>query len=568
MKTKKLRFAPLVRVSTEQQDEEIKTSMESQRNNILQVVTNRGGIIPTECWQYTGQEHSTRAYRLSNPDYERTIFKRLLDDCDKDIFDAIIVDDESRWGRDLMDSLEGFDILKRNNIMYFVGDMGYDLRKPDHESAVRRGSLESDAFVKKMCTNSIRGRIAAAKKGIPSSGRLPYGRTYDKKTNEWGLDEKKVHLIQGATERYLKGESLEKLAKEMGMVATTLHTILLHRCGEDWKLKFEYKENYIKEEVMLKIPRIFSEQTIKAIHAQNKSNKTSENFGRGHRKYLYLLSGFIFCENCGHRFTTATNQQRNFYYRHRTTDGNKDCTYKRFVPARELESKILISLIEVLGNRKKIEEAIKRSTPDLGKIERLQSEQFKLENKIKEIHKSKERLVKAVAEGNLSSEDVGKQMTGLQKDEKILSERFTKVQTELSYLPDPEQIKKTTNWSIKIMSHITKNPSQILKMTFEEQRELVEFAFRGFDSQGKHLGIYVSDNEKGEIQYRMNANFESTLQSATLTDADIAVAFKLDPDYQDTRKEIDKIREELSHNLSNNQSSISSCKLEHHQGSR
>ena len=84
---KKLRFAPLIRVSTEKQEKQGE-SLQTQRKQIEQYVKNLGGYIPDRCWKYSGQEHAT-------PGQERGNLDRLLEDSSKDIFDAVIVCDAS-----------------------------------------------------------------------------------------------------------------------------------------------------------------------------------------------------------------------------------------------------------------------------------------------------------------------------------------------------------------------------------------------------------------------------------------------------------------------------------------
>ena len=77
----KLRFAPIIRVSTEQQAQKGE-SLHTQRAQIEQYVEYLGGTIPEHCWQYTGQEHAT-------PNQERSMMDTLLSDSAKDLFDAV-----------------------------------------------------------------------------------------------------------------------------------------------------------------------------------------------------------------------------------------------------------------------------------------------------------------------------------------------------------------------------------------------------------------------------------------------------------------------------------------------
>ena len=118
-----LRFAPIIRVSTEKQEKRGE-SLHTQVKQIKQYVENLGGTIPESCWKYTGQESAT-------PDKERTLLNNLLADSGKDIFDAVIVCDASRWSRDNLKSKTGLNILRQNGIKFFVATAEYNLFDPD-----------------------------------------------------------------------------------------------------------------------------------------------------------------------------------------------------------------------------------------------------------------------------------------------------------------------------------------------------------------------------------------------------------------------------------------------------
>jgi DNA invertase Pin-like site-specific DNA recombinase len=123
MTSKQLRFAPLIRVSTESQERKGE-SLRTQREQILRYVKSLRGTIPEHCWTYSGQEHAT-------PDQERRILDELLKDAPHGLFDAVIVCDASRWSRDNRRSKVGLDILMKNSIRFFVGTVEYDLYSPE-----------------------------------------------------------------------------------------------------------------------------------------------------------------------------------------------------------------------------------------------------------------------------------------------------------------------------------------------------------------------------------------------------------------------------------------------------
>ena len=117
-----MRFAPIIRVSTESQKKK-KESLLTQKRQILEYAKILKGTIPENCWIYSGQEHAT-------PEYERQKLNQLLGDSSKDLFDAVITVDATRWSRDNHKSKEGLETLRSNDIKFFVGTMEYNLFNP------------------------------------------------------------------------------------------------------------------------------------------------------------------------------------------------------------------------------------------------------------------------------------------------------------------------------------------------------------------------------------------------------------------------------------------------------
>src|SRR5262245_9034732 len=93
-----LRFASLIRVSTEQQEKEGESLSTQSKQNQEDVKALGGRIVAN----YGGQEHAT-------PGWEKTELFRLIADSAKGLFDAVIVNHEDRWSRDNATSQSGLD---------------------------------------------------------------------------------------------------------------------------------------------------------------------------------------------------------------------------------------------------------------------------------------------------------------------------------------------------------------------------------------------------------------------------------------------------------------------------
>lgn len=213
---KKLRFAPIIRVSTEDQEKK-KESPALQKKQIEQYVNILGGIIPANCWKYSGQEHATGIE-------ERKKLNALLKDATKNLFDAVIVCDASRWSRDNQKSKQGLQILRDNDIRFFVGTTEYDLYSPEQtfflSMAVEIGEFQANQGSQK----SIMVRLEKAKRGEPAT-RLPVGRTWSKEKG-WGVKPEVKEQWQNIAKEFLAGKAFTYLGTKYKMSRSHIRLIL------------------------------------------------------------------------------------------------------------------------------------------------------------------------------------------------------------------------------------------------------------------------------------------------------------------------------------------------------
>src|SRR6185295_12588318 len=130
--TPTIRFAALIRVSTEKQAEQGE-SLRTQESQINGAVKSLGGVITR---RYAGQEHATAGW-------EREQLEKLLADAQKKSkpFDAVIVADQSRWSRENVASEIGLQVLCDNNIRFFVLTQEHDLNNDDARMFLRMSAV-------------------------------------------------------------------------------------------------------------------------------------------------------------------------------------------------------------------------------------------------------------------------------------------------------------------------------------------------------------------------------------------------------------------------------------------
>lgn len=531
-----LRFAPIIRVSTERQEQQGE-SLKVQEKQIRQYVKNLNGVIPEYCWQYIGQEHAT-------PQYERKMVDKLLTDSGKGLFDAVIVCDPSRWSRDNQKSKQGLEILRSKGIRFFVGTTEYDLFNPTQNLFLGMSAEIGEYQAMEQARKSIMSRIEKTRRGYPSAGSIPFGRIYDGKTGKWSVDPDKKKFVQQAAQRYLNGEKIIQIAASYGMPIPTLWKYLTKIPGKIWTVKFENKRLNIKEVIDVEVGELLDEATIKAIKNKAAANKT---YTHGEIINKYLLSRMVFCAKCGYTYYGQWKKSGTRYYRHIKYPGKGKCA-KHYVPANELENTVLLHIVKTFGDPERIRQAVERATPNEAKRRELEEEKKQWEKEIEKITNERNNVMEFIKANAITKEDARQEMNKLREQQKAINERLTVIHDQLMIMPDPDDLKRLSKLSTNILSNAIKNsPEKALTKPYEWKRKLMEHAFAGHDSHGNRLGVYIEEleSEGRKFKIEVRGSLESTIIGLPLSDQYLHELFHLDPDYQDINKELKEIRANL-----------------------
>ncbi len=480
-----MRFCPLIRVSTEAQEKKGE-SLKTQKKQIIQAVEILKGIIPKHCWKYSGQEHAT-------PQMDRQKLDMLLEYANKDIFDAIVVADGSRWSRDNLKSKQGIEIFKNTGIRFFITTTEYDLFNPEHvlflSLSVEVGEFQASQNAKK----SILNKIERLRQNIPASGSLPYGRTYDKESGKWGIDELKKKRIQKAAEMYLRGDSFETVAKRTGINTAYLYQILMKRCSDTYEVEFKSKKFNIYEKVVLKVPRLLPEATIEEMRKKSEAAKT---FTHGESKYKYLLQRMIFCGHCNRPMFGSTQHGKFRYYKHTE---RCDCKAFSYIRCDDIEQAVMEDIRYLIGDRKAREDAMKKAAIGLAEIKTSRNKKQNFEKELAKVKKDKSRLVQAVIDEILPEDTIKEKMKELTERERLIREDIQKIDAKLNSMVTEEQIKQRAKvFDLKkqvldeqLQHSFYGSKAHFNEMSFEEKRALLQILFAGKDADGKRLGVYL-----------------------------------------------------------------------------
>lgn len=462
-KNKPIRFAALVRVSTEKQEKQGE-SLRTQRQQIEQVVEACGGVVVD--W-FGGQEHATAGWEHREVD-------RLLAYCERrpHPVDAVMVAHQDRWSRDNIASEQGLNRLQKEGVRFFVLANEHDLNEPTARLYLAMSSSIGAYHAANQKKKSLENRIARAKRGIPTGGKLPYGRTFDRTNMTWGVDPKKKALVEEVARRYLAGESMEKLAAEHGVNHTSLHKTLMKRSGPEWEVIFQPDGVVIRDEplvVPVTVPPLLQPRTIAALHKRSRANKTYQH---GQIKHPYLLRRVVFCANCGHAMFGQTNHSGKRYYRHR----NKECPSPlHSVPADILEETVLLHLWAAFGNAAKLARAVEDARPDAEKFEEYTKRRERVCSELAKLKKGRERVLTQLENETISEDEATERLAKSKRKLEQLGNERDRLDAALRDAPDPD----TTRRRAEAMAAVVAGHLGFETMTNEEKRQLVEMVFGG-----------------------------------------------------------------------------------------
>ena len=507
MKNNRLRFALLIRVSTEGQKEKT-GSLETQTERLKENVKTLGGVIS---FFYKGQEHATA-------DYERKMFEQLLEDSAKDLFDAVIVYDLSRFSRSNLKSKQSLKILLENNIRFFVGTKEYDLYDDDDCFFIGMSTEMNELEARRFKRRSIDGKITKAQKGTPpfSKEKLPFGRTFDKKTEEWSLVDGIEEKMKMVAERFIKGEGRAVLAKELGITPQYLWKIFKEKCGDTWTPTFRRGQKQIPVEI--KIPRLLSPELETAVHKRIDINKNiSPN---GQNKYEYILGRMIFCSHCKQTLTGYPNRRNRtslLYYRHVFQyDEKKKCKAHYYVPSDNIEKAVLTHLFKMFGDVSYLEDAMSQAIPDTEKIDKLRAQDANDKKELTKLEKKADRIVDAFGEDDTNSKELTKKtLDKIGESIKLIKDRIEKRKPLLENVLSREDVKREARIMKRYTERIYRAAFRLGEMSFDDKRKLVLVAFDngGKDNKGKRLGVWMEkDSKTGVLKYTINGVFKNNIE--------------------------------------------------------
>ena len=438
----------------------------------------------------------------------RPALKRLLSNLDG--IDCLIVYRLSRLGRNSRELLNNVNDLQVGGLEIVFTEDNIDLSTAHGKALLAILSAVAQLERDIIAETSIENKIARCRRNIPASGKIPWGRNYDKKTGEWSVDEEKQELFERITDEYINGGSLLQICAQVPprfqLGYFNYMTILDRSAGDTWRVNFKKEQNPIE----FTIPCLLSDEKIEKAKIRRKHNTT---WNRKDAKNSYLLSGFLRCGVCGKTLTGQT-QKKSYakdpykYYRHQHNPSEK-CGAFVSVTGTPLEQGVLEAIWDNVIDEKGFNQALSDSLPDNKDRIKLEDQITKVNLKLNLLDTQLSKLVDAVLDGTLTKETTRAKEAELLEEKAYLNSNLIKYKNRLSRMADPAILEKEARQiRTSLLDHFG-SIQHFMKMEFDEKRLLLHAMFDGEDEDGNKRGIYITKLGTRKYQYYMlAASFE------------------------------------------------------------
>ena len=342
----------------------------------------------------------------------RPKFQQMLSDSEKHEFEAVLVYKLDRFSRNRYDSAHNKSLLKKNGVKVVSATENIS---DNPEGILLESLLEglAEYYSAELAQKVKRGIRESLLKGQFLGGQIPYG--YDIIDKKYVINQKEAEIVRKIHTQYLSGDSIQEIIRQLNS-----HHVTNKKGG---KFKFHQVYNILTKEIYIGtlkgadlvlpdvIPNIIEKE--KFIEVQRLMDK---NNPRHQKKTNFILSGKLFCMECGSPMTGTSGTGRNnsyFYYKCKK-DGltvRKD----------KLEDYVIKALKDFLCNSSAQELIVEKLSPYLNNNTQ---ESYKKEiiDKIKKIDSDLSKIADAVLNGIVNDAIKEKNQDLLKQKEDLIYE--------------------------------------------------------------------------------------------------------------------------------------------------
>ena len=370
----------------------------------------------------------------------------MIQESSQNIFDVLIVHKLDRFSRDKFDSTTYKRKLKKNGIRLISVTENLD---GSPESIILESLLEGMAeyYSKNLAREVMKGMKENAYQCKHTGGIPPLGFDIDPGTQKYVINEVEAKVIREIFSLYLDGYGYRKMITVLNQKGyktkrgNTFGKNSIHELLRNEKYAGTYvfnrtaskdafgnrnghldKDNDSIIRIEGGVPAIISQEDFQKAQAKMATNKHQLGFYKA--KEIYLLSGLIFCGECGHALQgnhrpACKNRPKYITYRCGNRDRTKQCDNKE-IRREYVEMYVLHQLEQRLFNDKAIPHLVQMLNEyQLKTNTSITKEASEIQVKLKEIIKQIANIMTAVENG-FFQESFKTRMTELEKEKMTL----------------------------------------------------------------------------------------------------------------------------------------------------
>lgn len=376
--------------------------------------------------------YTDRATSASKDLQKRTNFLKMISDSEHHGFDAVVVYKLDRFSRSRYDMATYKYKLKKNGVLLISATENIS---NDPEGIILESVLEGMAefYSAELSQKISRGHRESAFKHQYIGGTIPFG--YKIVNKKLAIDEEKAPYVVEAFTRYANGETVASICRSFN--ERGVKTAKGNRFGKSSFVKIFRNEKYIGKfqyhdyVVDDGIPAIISKDLWDRVQMRLDNQKAPGSYKA---KDVYLLSGKVYCGNCGYKLVAGRNSSSSgISYGYYICGGKKslrtDCKLKTIrkdyledIVLKDAYSLLTDENIELIAD-----EAIREHQQELSNTTHIPE----YKNRLSEINKSLNNLMSAIESGQ-APDILVQRISELEKEKKIIEKELRE---EEKYIP-------------------------------------------------------------------------------------------------------------------------------------
>lgn len=457
------------RYSSDLQNE---ASIEQQKNELTEYANkNNITIIDFYCDEAKSGTKDTREN-----------FQCMISDCKNKLVDCILVWKTDRFARNTQDSLFYKMKLEKLGIKLISITQPIDTTTPEGALMYTLLAGMDEYYSKNLASNVKRALKNNANNCLSNGGTAPLG--YDIVDRKYVVNEQEKPIIQKIFEMYINGIGITEIALKLNLEGYKTkkgkpfgkNSIFEIINNEKYTGTYIYNKSggynrHQKRDDTIKIENAFepiiSKETFEKAMERRETNK--KNKGGFKSNHIYLLSGLIFCGDCGARYcgSTSTKKKGNNIYKtgyYTCSNRNKigKCT-NHIIKQEEIEKYVYEALLNKILNGNSIESLVQKVKIEYNKLQ--ESSETLVKETQKQLNSVIERLNNLLA------------MLELSQTPSLLN-RINELDNEKTILEQQIQIYKTTTKDSipenKIIEVLKKDFNSLKSKSKEEVKKIIQ----------------------------------------------------------------------------------------------